>query len=222
MNITEVLKRSLIFSSLGEEELGGLSRVAVMKEFAANSYLFWEGDPSDQFYIVSSGRVKVIKSTSQGKDLIVAFFGTGEMFGEVAVFGDEPYPASAQALEPTTVLIIKRADFLAFLSGHPQMALRIINMLGGRLRDAQDRIRDLVGERVEQRLARILLMLSAKLGPDLPFTRQEIADMAGTTVETSIRFMSRLKDGGIITSTRGKVHIVDERKLRLISEGVPG
>ena len=99
--------------------------------------------------------------------------------------------------------------------------MRIISVLGGRLRDAQSRLKDLAGERVEQRLARTLLMLSFKLGSTLPFTRQEIADMAGTTTETAIRFMSRLKDGGIIRSTRGKIIILNETKLRLLSEGPP-
>ena len=91
--------------------------------------------------------------------------------------------------------------------------------MGGRLRDAQGRLRDIAGERVEQRLARTLIMLSSKLGSTLPFTRQEIADMAGITTETAIRFMSRLKDGGIIRSVRGKTIIVDEAKLKLLSEG---
>jgi len=99
--------------------------------------------------------------------------------------------------------------------------MRIISVLGGRLRDAQGRLRDLAGERVEQRLARTLLMLSVKLGSTLPFTRQEIADMAGTTTETAIRLMSNLKDRGIIRSTRGKVVILDETKLKLLSEGPP-
>jgi len=147
--------------------------------------------------------------------------GSGEMFGEVAVFEDKPYPASAQAVAETKVLGIKREDFLSFLAHRPQVALRIISVLGGRLRDAQSRLKDLAGERVEQRLARTLLMLSAKLGSTLPFTRQEIADMAGTTTETAIRFMSRLKDGGIIRSTRGKIIILNETKLRLLSEGPP-
>jgi CRP/FNR family transcriptional regulator len=79
----------------------------------------------------------------------------------------------------------------------------------------------LAGEKVEQRLARTLLMLCIKLGPTLPFTRQEIADMVGTTTETAIRVMSHLKDRGIIRSTRGKTVIIDELKLRLISEGLP-
>jgi len=99
--------------------------------------------------------------------------------------------------------------------------LRIINVLGERLRDAQNRLRDLAGERVEQRLASVLLMLSAKLGPILPFTRQELADMVGTTTETVIRIMSSLKDRRIIRTVRGKVTIIDEVKLRLLSEGPP-
>ena len=156
-----------------------------------------------------------------GKEFIVAFFGTSEMFGEVAVFEGKPYPASAQAVAGTEVLEIKREDFITFLSCHPQVAMEIIGVLGGRLRDAQSRLKDLAGERVEQRLAMILLMLSAKLGPNLPFTRQEIADMTETITETAIRVTSRLKDEGIIRSVRGKVIVLDEQKLRLLSEGPP-
>ena len=143
------------------------------------------------------------------------------MFGEVAVFENKPYPASAQAVAETKVIGIKRDEFLSFLTNRPQVALSIINVLGGRLRDAQSRLRDLAGERVEQRLASTLLMLSAKLGPTLPFTRQDIADMAGTTIETAIRVMSQLNNRGITRSVRGKVTILDKEKLRLLSEGPP-
>jgi CRP-like cAMP-binding protein len=130
-------------------------------------------------------------------------------------------PFSAQAVLETRVVGIRRGDFLNFLANRPQVALSIINVLGERLRDAQSRLRDLAAERVEQRLARVLIMLSSKLGPSLPFTRQEIADMVGTTIETAIRVMSQLKDRGIISSTRGKVIIRDKEKLRLLSEGPP-
>lgn len=217
----EALKRTLIFSSLSEAELVELSRLAVERSFNAGEYVFWEGDAADYFYILLEGRIKVSKFSSLGKEVIIAFFGPGEMFGEVAVFEEKPYPASSQAATSTRVLAIKRGDFLSFLSSHPQVALVIINILGGRLREAQGRLKDLAGERAQQRLARILLMLLAKLGSTLPFTRQEIADMAGTTTETAIRFLSRLKDGKIIRSTRGEIIILDEAKLRLISEGPP-
>ena len=217
----ETLKRSLFFSSLSNRELAGLSQLAIERSFEPGEFILWEGDAPDWFYMVAEGRVKVLKHSSLGKDFIIAFFGPGEMFGEVAVFENKPYPASAQAVAETKVLGIKKDDFLSFLAHRPEVALRIINVLGGRLRDAQGRLRDIAGERVEQRLARTLLMLSAKLGPTLPFTRQEIADMAGTTTETAIRVMRRLKDGNIIRSVRGKTIIVDETKLRLLSEGPP-
>ena len=217
----EILRQSPMFSSLSQDELAELSKLTSERSFRAGEFIFWEEDAPDYFYIVVEGRIKVLKHASTGKEFIIAFFGLGEMFGEVAVFEGKSYPASAQTVADTMVLGIKKDNFLSFLSGHPQVALGIINILAGRLRDAQGRLKDLAGERVEQRLARILLMLSSKLGSTLPFTRQEIADMAGTTTETVIRLTSQLKDRGIIRSVRGKIIILDEGKLRLLSEGPP-
>jgi CRP/FNR family transcriptional regulator len=217
----EILRRSSIFASLNDDELGELADLAIERSFVSNEFIFWDGDTPEWFYIVAEGKVKVLKHSSLGKEFIIAFFSPGEMFGEVAVFENKPYPASAQAVSETKVVGIKREDLLSFLANSPQVALRIINVLGERLRDAQGRLRDLAGERVEQRLASVLLMLSTKLGFTLPFTRQEIADMAGTTTETAIRVMSHLKDREIIRSVRGKVIILNEEKLRLLSEGPP-
>ncbi len=217
----EILRSSSIFSSLNDDELGELANLAIERSFMRNEFIFWDGDAPEWFYIVAEGKVKVLKHSSSGREFIIAFFGPGEMFGEVAVFENKPYPASAQAVVETKVVGIKTDEFLSFLANRPQVALRIISVLGGRLRDAQGRLRDLAGERIEQRLASVLLMLSVKLGLTLPFTRQEIADMAGTTIETAIRVMSHLKDRGIIRSVRGKVIILDEEKLRLLSEGPP-
>jgi len=217
----EILKQSLIFSSLKDDELAELSKLAIERSVHPDEFVFWEGDNPEYFYIVVEGRVKVVKHSSSGKEFIIAFFGPGEMFGEVAVFEDKPYPASAHAVAHTKILAIKKKDFLSFLSTRPRVTLSIINVLGGRLRDAQARLKDLAGERVEQRLARTLLMLSSKLGSILPFTRQELADMAGTTTETAIRVTSQLKERGIIRSVRGKITILDETKLRLLSEGPP-
>jgi len=221
MDKAAVLRQSLIFSTLSDDELDGLSALVIQRSLGAGEFVFWEEDAPDWFYLVAEGRVKVVKHSSSGREFIIAFFGPGEMFGEVAVFENKPYPASAQAIAETRVLGIKREAFLSFLADRPQVALRIISVLGGRLRNAQGRLRDLASERVEQRITQILLMLSARLGSTLPFTRQEIADMAGTTTETAIRVMSRLRQGKIIRSVRGKIFILDETKLRLLSEGPP-
>lgn len=217
----DILGNSIIFSRLNEDELSELAAVAVQSTYRAGEFIFWEGDPAQWFYVVASGRIKVMKHSSLGKEFVIAFFGPSEMFGEVAVFENKPYPGSAQAATDTEVLGIRREDLLSFLAHRPEVALRIINVLGGRLREAQGRLSDLAGERVEQRLARTLIMLSAKLGPTLPFTRQEIADMSGTTIETTIRVMSRLKRANIIRSGRGKTVILDEVKLRELSDGPP-
>jgi len=206
---------------LSDDELGELANLAIERSFLPGEFIFWDGDTPEWFYIVTEGKVKVLKHSSLGREFIIAFFSPGEMFGEVAVFENKPYPASAQAVAETKVVGIKRGAFLSFLANRPQVALKIINVLGGRLRDAQNRLRDLAGERVEQRLASVLLMLSAKLGLTLPFTRQEVADMVGTTTETVIRVMGNLKDRGIIRSVRGKVIILDKEKLRILSEGPP-
>ena len=217
----EALSKSLIFTELNQEELIELAGLATERRLMPSEYAFWDGDSPDWFYIVAQGKVKVLKHSSTGKEFIIAFFGPGEMFGEVAVFEGKPYPASAQASVQSTILGIKRDTFLTFLTKHPQGALRIIGVLGGRLRDAQERLTTMAGERVEQRLAKVLLMLHSRLGPTLPFTRQDIADMAGTTLETTIRVLSRLRDGGIIHSVRGEIAILYKTKLRLLAEGPP-
>ncbi len=210
-----------MFSILNEEELAELAVLAVERSFASGQFIFWEGENPDWFYLVCEGRVKILKQSSSGKEFIVAFFVPGEMFGEVAVFEGKPYPASAQAMARVRVLGIEQEQFLSFLASRPAVALKIITVLGARLRDAHDRLRDMAAEKVEQRLAKILLMLFSKLGPSLTFTRQEVADMAGTTTETAIRIMSRLHKDGIVRSSRGKITVLDEAKLRMLSEGPP-
>lgn len=218
---SEILKKSLIFSSLNGEELSGLAGLSVERSFQPNEFIFWEGDEANYFYVIAQGRIKVVKHASSGKEFIIAFFEPGEMFGEVAVFESKPYPASAQAISASKVLGINRQNFLDFLATRPKVALRIINILGGRLRDAQGRLKDLAGERVEQRLTRILLMLASRMGNTLPFTRQELADMAGMTTETAIRLTGGLNERGIIRTSRGQIVILDDAKLRALAEGPP-
>ena len=218
---TQILKKSLIFSALESIEIDDLARLCTERHLQAGEFFFWDGDQAEWFFLLAEGKVKVVKSSTQGKEFIVAFFEPGEMFGEVAVFENRPYPASAQAVADSVALGIRRDDFLGFLSKRPEVVLRIINVLSGRLRMAAGRMGDLAGERVEQRLARILVMLSFKLGNSLPFTRQDIADMSGTTIETAIRVLSSFNNRKITRSARGKIIILDDLKLRLLAEGSP-
>jgi CRP/FNR family transcriptional regulator, nitrogen oxide reductase regulator len=216
-----VFKQSPLFAALDDHEIWELADLVVERSVVAGETVFWEGDVSDWFYIVATGRIKVTKLSSLGKETIIAFFGPGEMFGEVAVFENKTYPASSQAISDTLLFGIRKEAFLKFLTGHPPVELRIISVLSGRLREAQNRLRDLAGERVEQRLARMLMMLADKIGETLPFTRQDISDMSGTTTETTIRILSQWKERKIISSVRGKITILDEAKLKLLAEGPP-
>jgi CRP/FNR family transcriptional regulator len=214
----KALSQAPIFSGLNQQELDSLAAIAFEKSFKSGDFVFREEDSPHSFYVIADGRIKVSKSSPSGREFIVTFFGPGDVFGEVAVFANKPYPASAQAVADTSVIGIRRAELLRFLADNPEVALKIINMLGGRLREAVSRLRDLAGERVEQRIAGILLMLNDKLGPELPFTRQDIADMSGTTVETAIRTMSRLTEDGVIRSARGKITVINRERLSLLSQ----
>jgi CRP/FNR family transcriptional regulator, nitrogen oxide reductase regulator len=221
MTIAQILKQTPILSPLSDDELEGLAKFAHRRELNEGEFLFWEGDQPQWFYIVEEGKVKVVKQAASGKEFILSLFTPGEIVGEVAVFQGKPYPASAQAIGQTTILVISSQDLLDFLGKNPSVSLKIMAVLGERLRQAHARLRDLAGERVEQRIASLLLMLASKLGAELPFTRQEIADMAGTTTETAIRVLSRLGKGHIVVSRRGRITILDEDRLRLLSQGPP-
>jgi CRP/FNR family transcriptional regulator, nitrogen oxide reductase regulator len=217
----QIVRQSSIFSSLEDNEFNELSKMITERSYPGGQTIFWEGDESNLFYFISEGKIKVSKLASTGKEIVLAFFGPGEMVGEVAVFENKPYPATAQSLTQSLLLGIKKADLIKFLIEHPHVSLRIISILSSRLRDSQSRLRDMAGERVEQRLARMVLMISAKIGPVLPFTRQDISDMSGTTTETTIRILSQWKEHGIINSVRGEITIVDETKLKLLADGPP-
>ena len=215
------LKQSYLFTTLSVADITELVDTCKIKQYITGEYIFWEGGPPENFYLLTKGRVKVVKHGSQGRETVVAFFGPGEVFGEVAIFENKPYPASSLAVEDVEVMVVSSQVFHNFIQRHPDVAMIIIGMLSARLREAQSRLHDLSGERVEQRLARTLERLSSKLGRELPFTRQDLADMSGTTLETTVRFLSRLKEGKIITSRRGMVIIEDTIKLRLLAEGPP-
>lgn len=216
-----LLLRSPIFCGLGAAGLEELASIAFERSFEPGEFIVLEGDKSEWFYLVKTGRVKVVKQTPSGKEFILSVFFPGDLFGTVAAFQGVPYPASAQAIDRTTVIGMETSRLRELLARNPDMVLKMLNDLGERLEKAHSRLRDLAVERVDQRVARTLLMLAGKIGPSLPFTKQEIADMTGTTTETAIRVMSRLSTGGVIRSSRGKIVIVDEQRLRLLAEGPP-
>lgn len=226
MDRIAVLKKSLFFSSIPEVTQREISRLFAEEKTPKEDYIFFEGDLPEWLFIVNEGRVKLVKHSDTGKDVILQIFVPGDMFGEVSLFDRKPYGASAQAMEDSTVLKLSRKDFLLFFGRHPFVATELIMELGRQLREAHSTIKSLAVDRVEQRIANILLKLAKKLGVqerggivlNLPLTRQDLADMAGTTVETTIRVMSRFTKTKIIKAANGKILILDAKILRQISE----
>lgn len=217
-----------MFEFLEAEELDRLYSLCANERFAKGEYIFLECDQPKNLYVVVKGEVKLLKQTEDGRETIVEMAYPGEIFGEEAVFDGQPYPMTAQALDDVELLSISRGDFFSFLRDNPDLALEIITELGTRLREAQNTIRALAMERVEWRIARVLLMLSRKAGVteadgvsiDLPLTRQDIADMAATTVETTIRVLSNFKKMGLVDTEKGKIILRDHKHLEeMVSEG---
>ncbi|MBI4826533.1 MAG: Crp/Fnr family transcriptional regulator [Nitrospirae bacterium] len=213
--IINALKKNKVFSSLADKEIKEISAHFNERDFNKDEAIFMEGDPSDWFYIVAEGRVKVVKHSINGKDVILEIILPGEVFGGVAVLDKRPFPASAEAMDNVKVIRISRKDLFAVMEAHPSLNLTIVNYFSGRLRNAYDTLRDIAAERVEIRIASLLLKLSEKTGIEengfakigFPLTRQEMAEMVGTTVETAIRTMSKFQKKGMIKSSGGRVWV---------------
>jgi len=217
----EFLRKSPIFSTLNHGELLELSKIAFERYLGPNEFLIHEGEDCQYFYILIEGKLRAFLFSSLGKELtLITFFRSGEVLGPTSVFRDRPSSGSIQALTETRVLRFKRGDIISFILNHPQVSLEVIKVLAARVSELNRRLRDVVGERVEQRLFRVMLTLSHRYGTSLNITRHELAEMVGATTETVIRILSSLKKRKIITSVRGEITILDEAKLRLLSDGL--
>jgi CRP-like cAMP-binding protein len=209
-----ILSQIALFRRVSLEDRERLLSVASLRDYERGAHVFHEGDPSDFFLIVVTGRVKVYKHAPDGHDVILEMFGPGGPLGAVAAYESRPYPASATALEPTTCLLIPRNEFFTLLERHPSLVRGLLGSLSLRLVELTTRLAELTGGRVEVRIARLFLKLADQLGrPErggvfipLPLSRQELADLTGTTIETAIRIMSRWgKDGVLMTEKDGFV-----------------
>ena len=223
----ELLKKNSLFSLLPEEDYMIIVKNFFEKKFSKGEYIFFEGEPSEYLCIVKEGKVKIIKHSGSGKNVLLEVIPRGEAFAQVSIFDGGPYPATAEAMENCEIMMISRKDFFNLLEKYPVIARKIIGTLGRRLRDAVDTIRNLAVERVEKRIASLLVKMADKIGErdktavklNLPLTRQDIAEMVGTTVETTIRIMSRWTKDGIIKSSGKKIIILNMDKMLKITEG---
>jgi CRP/FNR family transcriptional regulator len=223
--IVDSLRKSVMFRRLKPEDLQRLAAVATLRSFDKGATLFSEGDESDLLYTVMTGRVKVFKTTPRGTDVILELFGPGDPIGAVAVYESRPYPASAVALEPTSCLVIPRQPFFSLLEGYPLMVRGLLVGMTHRLMELTNRLTELSGGRIEGRLARFFLKLGTDMGQGrdggifipLVLSRQELADMTGTTIETSIRIMSRWGKDEVVRTDKDGFTIVDRAALEIVA-----
>src|SRR3954451_7047611 len=219
--IDDALRRSVLFRRLKPDDLQRLASVAALRGFERGAALFSEGDASDLLYTVVTGRVKVFKSTPRGTDVILELFGPGDPVGAVAVYESRPYPASAIALEPTSCVLIPRQAFFALLETRPTLVRGLLVGLTHRLVELTNRLAELSGGRIEGRMARFFLKLGTDMGQRrddglfiaLVLSRQELADMIGTTIETAIRIMSRWGKDDIVRTEKDGFLVVNREAL---------
>lgn len=217
----EAVKRSGLFPGFNEHHLSDLSQLVTERDLKQGEFLIHEDDTLECFYIVSTGILKILRNSTSGRDFVVAFCYTGEIVGLAQLFAGKLYLYSIQAIIDTTVIMVKRDEFLSFLSKYPELSFgvmtKMLSITGRRLALTTIRLAEIASERVEYRLTQALLALYLQFGIVIPLTQQQIGEMAGTTTETTARFISYLRKIGVVQSSRGKVIVTDLGHLQLLA-----
>ena len=224
--VADLLQANPVFAGVPLRELQALAALAREESYRARDVIFTEGEPALWFCLVRSGHVKIVRAARGGRDVVLELLGPGEPFGGVAVLERREYPASAQATEPTVVLKLPRDPLIALTERHPSIVREMALMISRRLRGAHDSVTSLAIDPVEARLAAALVRLAEREGTPgagsvglPPLTRQSLADMTGTTVETTIRTLGRWLKSGLLIEREGRLRIPDVAALRALAEG---
>jgi CRP/FNR family transcriptional regulator, nitrogen oxide reductase regulator len=215
------LGRAPLFADLSAADLAQVSTQFHEHSYAAGAPLYLTGDPAQALFVLAAGKVKLTRHTFSGQDVLLEILAPGDTCGSLALLGDPTYPDTAVAMTPVCALTIDVAAFAAVLRRYPAVTLAALAQTAGRLQTAQATIRELSAQPVEQRIAAILLRLADKLGrpaaPGLviqvPLTRQELAEMAGATVETASRVVSRWERAGLVQTGRQWIALADRAGL---------
>lgn len=224
--VADFLHANPVFAGVPLRELQALAGVARDTAYRARETIFAEGEPAMWFCVVRTGHVKIFREARGGREVVLELLGSGELFGGVAVIERREYPASAQATEASVVLRIPRDPIIALSERHPSVIREMALMMGRRLRGAHASITSLATDPVEARLAATLVRLADREGVReaggvaLPaVTRRSLAEMSGTTVETTIRVVSRWLKTRIVTEHDGHLLVPDLAALRALADG---
>lgn len=212
-----------ILASLSSEDRVALAPLCELTAYEKGATIFEEGAPADRIHFLFLGKVKIVKAGHE-RDLILEILGPGEPVGAVAAFERRPFPATAVALEPAGVLSIPERPFFQLIEKRPEITRRLLAGLTLRLMQLNRRFADLTGS-VEYRIGRLFATLAERMGRrrdggvfvPLPLSRQDIADLVGTTIETAIRVMSRWQKEALIETEKKGFLIRDPEALRRIA-----
>jgi len=218
-----------LFASLSPQARAAISPAFRPSRFERADVLFFEGGPPEWLYVITAGYVKLVKHSDDGREVILHIAMPGDMVGGVSAFGRRPHPFTAQALVFTTALQVSGTEYARVMKDHPDLAHRTVTELVERLTEAHEMAKSLATERVERRIARQLMNLVDRTGRvvaggveiAVPLSRQDVADIAGTTVESAIRVLSRWRRAGLVTTIGGRLVVRDLPGLRQVAADEP-
>jgi CRP-like cAMP-binding protein len=217
-----LLSRVPVFEVLGGEDLAQVAEVSVPRSFRAGEVVFREGDDSDTCYVVRGGHARAIREHPDGRQITLATFGPGDIFGELAMFDDERRSATVEAVDALDVLGIPGVDMRALLARHADIAVKLVISLGRRLRAANERLASQSFQTVQSRVAAVLAQLVAQARAEgaaerdvlVTATQAELAQLAGSSRESASRFLAVLERAGVISQGRGRLTVHDPAALQ--------
>ena len=229
IDLVAVLQGTALFSGLSAEELRALAARTVRKRFKTGELLFSEGEPCHGLHIIATGKVRIFKTSVSGREQVLAINQAGESVAELPVFDGGEYPASAIAIEETHIAFISQRDFHAYCLEHPQVALKVLSVVGARLRRLVGIIEELSFTTIRQRLVATLIRLAGSEGTktssgiefQLPATHQELANQLGTVRELISRNLMRLQAEGLLEVDARRIVVKDMKGLSALLEPAP-
>jgi CRP-like cAMP-binding protein len=219
------LRQVNVFQNATDEDLNLIARHGIERSIEEGEFFFFQGDPAAYLYVLISGRAKLMQTNPAGQQVNLRTINEWQMFGALgAVREGATYPASAQALEHSTALAVKAETMHEIMETRPYLSFDLMKLMTGYIQEMQERYRELATEKVERRIARALLRLAAQMGDkqdggiELSFTRQDLAEMSGTTLYTVSRILSEWERQGLVEAGRERVLIRNPHGMVSIAE----
>jgi CRP-like cAMP-binding protein len=211
------LRRIPLFATLEQEDLAQVAALVIERHYGRGDIILLEGNPGGGLLYVQSGLVKVFKTSTGGREQVLRLVAAGYTFNDVPAFDGGPNPASAAAVEPSTIYLIQHTVLLKLITTRPEMAIAAVQTLASALRHLVSLVEDLSLRHVTARVAKILLDQEAQHTHHL--TQQEMAALAGTVREVVARSLKELEVAGAIEARQGRVVVLDRERLRLLASG---